>query len=290
VVSTPEQAPSGRRHLIVDLVCVLLIMAICLAIGPSRCRAGMDWGDEGFLAYGGVRVMEGQLPHRDFVSLQPPLSFYVAAMTFKILGTSLASLRTLGLSIFVLVPLLIYACGRNLMPPLFAIAAALPAIILGIPSFNFVPYAVWQGITISLAAAALYLYALHARHNWLALFAGVLTTISIFLRHDQGIYLAISLLILTLALYCAKQSALPASKLKRALAWWSAGTVTVALSFTIYWLAEGALPETPKPTAPTKRRRSQIPTAFIRAHRTTPPPEPSRTNMACMRPHRTVAR
>jgi len=63
----------------------------CLDFGPGQILL-----TKGFLAYGGVRAGEGQLPNHDFVSLQPPLSFYLAAATFKLLGTSLASLGFLG--------------------------------------------------------------------------------------------------------------------------------------------------------------------------------------------------
>lgn len=182
------------------LLCPLFLILICLAISLPRYRAGIDWSDEGFLAYGAVRVMEGQVPNRDFVSLQPPLSFYVAGGAFKVFGPSLATLRRLGLSIFVLMVLLIYALARSLVTPSLAFAAAFPAAILGLPYFNFTPFAVWQGITASLAAALLYLHAGLTNRRWLAFPAGMLAAISIFLRHDQGIYLAISILILAVAL------------------------------------------------------------------------------------------
>jgi hypothetical protein len=44
-------------------------------------------GDDVLVSCGAVRVMEGQLPYRDFVTLQPPLCFYSAAAAFKLLGT-----------------------------------------------------------------------------------------------------------------------------------------------------------------------------------------------------------
>jgi hypothetical protein len=247
VVLTDKQAAAGNsspRFSIVDLVGVLLLIAISLAIGLPRYRAGMDWGDEGFLAYGTMRVMEGQLPQRDFVSLQPPLSFYVAALTFQILGTSLASLRILGLSIHILIPLFIYGVGRTLrLHPLSAVAAALPATILGIPYFNFVPFAVWQGITITLAAILVYMNALCSGRVWLALSAGILTTISIFLRHDQGLYLAISILILTVALKFSPRSTTASAQLNKVFFSWCTAALVVALGFVIYWWLEGALPE-----------------------------------------------
>ena len=52
-----------------DLLCAMLLVSSALAIAYPRWRAGIDWRDEGLLAYGAVRVIEGEIPHRDFVSL-----------------------------------------------------------------------------------------------------------------------------------------------------------------------------------------------------------------------------
>src|SRR5689334_7320114 len=78
--------PTGKYR--ADFICVVALVAIFLGIALPRYRASIDWGDEGFLAYSAVRVMEGEMPHRDFVSLQPPMSFYVVAIAFKLFGTS----------------------------------------------------------------------------------------------------------------------------------------------------------------------------------------------------------
>src|SRR5207248_4244087 len=99
---------------LLDPVCALLLLAFALFIAYPRWKAGIDWRDEGLLAYGSERVAHGQVPQRDFVSVQPPLSFYTAAGLFKLCGTSLVTLRKFGLSIFLLFPLLIYGIGRSL--------------------------------------------------------------------------------------------------------------------------------------------------------------------------------
>src|ERR1051326_4961665 len=80
-----------------DSLCVVLLSSLGLVIGLPRYRWGIGLGDEGFVAYGAERVSQGQMPNRDFVSVQPPLSFYTAAGAFKIFGKSLVSLRILGL-------------------------------------------------------------------------------------------------------------------------------------------------------------------------------------------------
>src|SRR5215470_19701631 len=101
-----SQTTSAR---LLDLLCAALLLSFALTIAYPRWRAWIDWRDEGLLAYGAVRVMNGEVPHRDFVSLQPPLSYYVGAIVFKFFGTSLLSLRVFGLLLFLSLPLLLYA-------------------------------------------------------------------------------------------------------------------------------------------------------------------------------------
>src|SRR5437868_9591768 len=97
--------PQIKSARLLDICFPALLIVLALAIAYPRWRAGIDWRDEGLLAYGAARVMAGDIPHRDFVSLQPPLSYYTSAAMFKVFGTSLATLRILGLAIFLILPL-----------------------------------------------------------------------------------------------------------------------------------------------------------------------------------------
>jgi hypothetical protein len=226
-----------------DLLCAALLLSFALTIAYPRWRAGMDWRDEGLLAYGAVRVMHGDVPQRDFVSLQPPLSFYIVAGIFKLCGTSLLSLRGFGSSIFLLLPLLIYGAGRNFMTPVLSFAAAVPACILGLPYCNFVPLAVWQGIAASLAAVLFFLPAVFSTRQWLAFPAGVLTAVSLALRHDQAVYTMASIVALTVVLALARGDSVSETNLKRALLLWLTGLAIVLVPAIVAWWSVGALPE-----------------------------------------------
>jgi hypothetical protein len=225
-----------------DLLCVFLLIVLCLGAGLPRYSSGLDFGDEGLLAYGGLRVMNGQVPNRDFVTLQPPLSFYIVAAVFKLLGTSVASLRILGLVIYLLVPLLSYGIARTLAGPLVALSAALPSAVLGISFTQFVPAAAWQGTTVCLAAALVYLRATQdfGRGSSLAFPAGILTAVATLLRQDQGVYLAVSLLVYTAVLKLARAESGQPVSVKAPLVLWAAGLIAVVLPLGVYWIAVGA--------------------------------------------------
>jgi hypothetical protein len=240
---TPMQTPEIKSTRLLDLLCATLLLSFAVTIACPRWRAGIDWRDEGLLAYGAVRVMHGEVPQRDFVSVQPPLSFYIAAGIFKLCGTSLVSLRGFGLSIFLLLPLLIYGVGRNLMHPVLSFAAAAPVCILGLPYCSFVPLAVWQGIAASLAATFFFLPAVLSARQWLAFPAGALGAVSLFLRHDQAVYTIVSIVALTIALALARSDPTSRTNLKRALVLWLGGIAIVLIPAILIWWRIGALPE-----------------------------------------------
>jgi hypothetical protein len=243
LASSQMQIPKIKSARLPDLVCAVLLLLFALAIACPRWRAGIDWRDEGLLAYGAVRAAQGEIPHRDFVRLQPPLSFYTTAGVFKLYGTSLASLRIFGLSIFLLLPLLIYGVGRSFTGPLLAFAAAAPACILGLPYYNFVPLAVWQGIAASLAAMLFLVPAALSQQQWLALPAGLLTAVSLFLRHDQAIYTIASVFALVTALSFARHDSVSQTNLKRVLLFWLIGVAIVFIPSIVVWWKLEALPE-----------------------------------------------
>ncbi|MFL6516425.1 MAG: hypothetical protein ACJ8M1_15520 [Chthoniobacterales bacterium] len=213
-----------------------------MTIAWPRWRAGMDWGDEGFLAYGAVRVMDGQIPNRDFVSLQPPLSFYTAAAMFRMFGTSVVSLRVMGVAMYLAIPLLIYGISRTVTSSLVAAAAAIPATVIGLPYFYFAPLAVWQGVTASLVAIFLFLQAILRTSRWIGFVAGVFTAASLLLRHDQGLYTFLSIVALWLALKRVNIRPGNAAKTSALIAPWLTGLAIIILPAVAYWWVAGALP------------------------------------------------
>jgi hypothetical protein len=224
-----------------DFIFPAILLLIAIAIAYPRWRAGIDWRDEGLLAYGAERVVHGEIPHRDFVSLQPPLSFYAAAIAFKLGGTSLATLRGFGLAIFLLLPVLIYALGRNFLGPILSFAAAAPACILGLPYVYLVPLAAWQGIAISFAAVLLFIVAMRLQRPLLAVPAGALTSLALLLRHDQAVYTTAALLVLLVTLRFAPDASF--SKTKRFFYFWLGGIAMILIPAILLWWKIGALPE-----------------------------------------------
>jgi hypothetical protein len=229
------------RSFIVDLAAIAIILIAYLAIALPRYHLGLDWSDEGFLAYGAERVAEGEVPNRDFVSLQPPLSFYTLAFVYKIAGASIASERAFGVFVHVFLGLLIYAIARQFVRPAFALAAALPMSVLGMPLFAFAPFAVWQGAVASLLAMLLYLRGVFSGSKWLALASGTTTAISLGLRHDQAFYLILSLFAVTVVFTLRRPTNAEGDILRQTFVPWVIGLAAALLLLIALWLNQGSI-------------------------------------------------
>ncbi|HEY7543917.1 MAG TPA: hypothetical protein VID27_03500, partial [Blastocatellia bacterium] len=78
----------------------------------------------GYSLYGAERVLDGEIPYRDFHTLYPPAIIYLNAAVFKAFGISLYNALFAVFIFKTLTSLVVYLCARQLMPRLWAIAAA----------------------------------------------------------------------------------------------------------------------------------------------------------------------
>src|SRR5438067_1787248 len=70
--------------------------------------------DEGTLIDGAVRVIQGEVPYRDFFEVMAPGTFYWLAGFFQIFGVSWFTTRICVMCTSLLTALLLYSFGRRL--------------------------------------------------------------------------------------------------------------------------------------------------------------------------------
>ena len=93
----------GQKNLII-LIIILLPMIIFFH------TRGIVFGDEGYILHSSERILDGQLPYRDFSFIFTPGSIFLTALSLKILGTSILSSRLLMVAVSILTIILIYKC------------------------------------------------------------------------------------------------------------------------------------------------------------------------------------
>lgn len=190
-----------RQHWYVILLALLFATAMIYLIPGMNQPVNVY--DEGIIAYSAVRVMEGQVPYRDFWSIYSPGQFYGLALVFKTFGTTIlverlwdTTMRALiSVAAFMLVLQLISSWATKRVALLSAIVAwATITIWVAYYSFSsrfhwvFYGYPVFPAFAFCLfSILCLSIYFENIRARWLV-FGGVLLGVAALFRHDFALY------------------------------------------------------------------------------------------------------
>src|SRR5579863_7528571 len=144
-VTTVGQAGEAKWRAIV----LLVVWAISLGYMASRLKVGWVPHDEGTLGLSAERVLQGQLPHRDFDDYTGGLTF-VHALAFRVFGVSSAAMRYVLFAFFVpWVPAVFYVASRFGTPwvagavTLLCVAWSVPNYPGPMPSWYNLYFATW---------------------------------------------------------------------------------------------------------------------------------------------------
>jgi hypothetical protein len=191
--SLPEVWVSPSR-LMSGLV-LIAVMIISAAFVGSHLLTGWVPADDGFLAQGAMRILQGQLPFRDFNEIYTGGLNYIHAAAFLLFGVKLVSLRIAVFLFFLAwVPAVYFIC-RDFVSPITAGAVTLLAVAWSFPNY---PAAMpsWYNLFIAtFGALALMTYLKRRFSRWLFI-AGVCGGISVLVKVIGLYYIAGVLLFL----------------------------------------------------------------------------------------------
>ncbi len=160
---------------------------------------GLDRGwiphDEGTLAQSAERVLDGELPHRDFDEVYTGALSFLNAAAFRVFGTTLRSLRLPLLCVFLLwVPALYYVATRFAAPPLAGAVTALGA-AWSLPQYAAAMPSWYNLFLVTFGTAALLRHIESGRRRWLFV-AGIAGGVSCLIKIVGLFYVAAVLLFL----------------------------------------------------------------------------------------------
>ena len=177
-----------------------LVLCVVMVIAGTYVgvRLNQSWiaVDDGILAQSAVRVLQGQLPHRDFVEIYTGGLSFIHAAAFRLFGVNLLSLRICVFLFFLAwIPALYYIALR-FTPPLAAGMVALLAIAWSFPNYEAAMPS-WYNLFFATFGAAALLHYLEVRtRRWLFI-AGLCGGVSILIKVIGFYYIAGVLLFLT---------------------------------------------------------------------------------------------
>lgn len=157
----------------------------------------VDFQDEGVAGMSAWRIAQGQVPHRDFFEIVPPLSFLPAALAMKLFGPSVLLLRlnavVLALLLFHATDLLLRQLKAGRLSRALALAYLLP---FGV-SFWPYPSHHWYATVLQAYSLAFAIRGLESSRSGLfGAAAGLLAGLSAYALQDRGAYFLIATAIL----------------------------------------------------------------------------------------------
>lgn len=212
----------------------LVFLCACVYLGwLAAARFVLTLNDEGIYLDGGLRVLHGQVPYKDFFSLTGPGTFALEAASFRVFGTTLAAAR---------------------MPVVWDIAILTACLFWLVSKLSNQLTAVFASF-IFLAFATLGETAVVANHRWdssaWAVLAAALIIAAVDNKRSSAISFAAGIAV-GIAAWCTPPVAMVAVALgacvvayraTRGLIVSYAGGVAVALGAGLFWLtSKGVLP------------------------------------------------
>jgi hypothetical protein len=118
-----------------SLVIFLLVWLLSAAYAGFCLNRGWEPKDEGTLGQTAERVLNGEMPHRDFANWYTGGLTYIDALIFKIFGVNLFYLRLFVFAVFLSWIPAVYAIARHFLGPWTAGGTTLLAAAWSIPNY-----------------------------------------------------------------------------------------------------------------------------------------------------------
>jgi hypothetical protein len=179
--------------------------------------------DEGMLGESALRVLRGEVPHRDFDEVYTGGLSYLNAFAFQLFGEQLLAPRYMMYAVFAAWIPLVYYLASRFVGPLAAAGITLTSVVWSFPNY---PAAMpsWYNLFLATASiAALFRFLETQRARWLTV-AGLLAGLSILIK-IAGLYLVAATLFFLLFV---EQSSGRSTESERHRSRWYAALVTLA--------------------------------------------------------------
>ncbi len=195
-----EDAAAAYPFRIADAALALALLVVAAGLfGLLFNRESVLSYAIGYNLYGAERVLEGEVPYRDFHTLYPPATVYLNAGIFKLLGISLYN-ALLGVLVFkVLTTVMFFLCGRLVMPRAWALAAAAFSLFWLRPNGPFKAVPMHYGaLFLAVALFSILNYVTRRGRGYLVA-AGLAIGVLALFKHNIGVYALIGSLVVVLA-------------------------------------------------------------------------------------------
>jgi hypothetical protein len=188
-----------------DYFILLTLLFLSAVYNSAILSAVLGRYDEGIVLVGAMRVLAGELPHRDFWSIYPPGQSLVLAELFKAFGVSLEVARFYDLCVRIITSSLVYVFLRNISVSRLLSLIGWVSLTFWLGAFDFSGYPVFPAIMMLLVAASFLAIFAKSKSLRAVFVGGLFIGLTTLFRFDFGVVGLISYL---LALYVFQKASL----------------------------------------------------------------------------------
>jgi 4-amino-4-deoxy-L-arabinose transferase-like glycosyltransferase len=200
-------------------------------VGMNIMRGWVPW-DDGLLAQCAERVLEGQLPHRDFVDVYTGGLSFLYAASFRILGTNLDSIRWTLLLFTIVWIAAIYFLAKELFTDWIAAGITLLSVAWSVPNYP-AGLPSWYNLFFATFGVVCLFAWLRKRSAWWLFGAGICGGLSFIVKSIALFYVAAVLLVFLFVEQSHRQNARKKTPIYTAFLCVSLLIIVAALAFLI---------------------------------------------------------
>ena len=159
------------------------------------CNLDRGWipHDEGTYAQSAERVLNGELPHRDFEDLYTGGLSFLNALGFRVFGTTLGTMRIILFLFFLLWVPAVFSIASRFSSPLLCAAITLLAVAWSVPNYAAAVPSWYNLYFLTFGILALFKYLDSQRSGWIVL-AGLSAGLSVLVK-ITGLYFVAAVLL-----------------------------------------------------------------------------------------------
>lgn len=177
---------------------IILLASSFIYFLPSVFKP-LNLYDEGQIVYGAFRVLNGQMPYRDFWTLYGPVQYFVIALVFKTFGISVLVARLWDIFIRSLLALMIFLSAQKLTTKRNALLSWFMSVVW-LNFFGFFNYPIFPAFLTSLFSLYLfYVYLKNQKSSVYILASSLFAVLAGLFRYEYGIFIIIAEMIILIA-------------------------------------------------------------------------------------------
>jgi hypothetical protein len=231
---TPNDTRSAARNAGPQVTVVAVLSFVVLLLAMPR---DLNMYDEGIILSDAIRVIHGEMTHRDFYSPYGPAQYYAIAAIFKFFGENFIFARLYDLVVrAATVTILFYIIRRQCSLLIALIFTAIGGLWLMAIGNYFYP--IFPCILLSLVSSYLVTQIAKGPAAWpRIIIAGVCTGLTALFRYDVGFLLLVAHLVaMTTIIMLSKRCEAKTRRALTAMAAYSAGTAVIFVPAAIIFL------------------------------------------------------